>query len=62
MAVRYQLPGLGGGLGADVEAALQRAESLGGIRQMGPSRSPTGLVVGHFTDPEGNLVGVAGPA
>ena len=22
----------------------------------------TGLVVGHFTDPEGNLIGVAGPA
>lgn len=46
----------------DVEAALQRAESLGGKRQMGPERAPTGLVVGHFTDPEGNLIGVAGPA
>jgi hypothetical protein len=44
----------------DVEAALQRAESLGGKRQMGPERAPTSLVVGHFTDPEGNLVGVAG--
>ena len=44
----------------DVEAALQRAESLGGERQMGPQRSPNGLVVGHFTDPEGNLIGVAG--
>lgn len=44
----------------DVEAALQRAEDLGGRRQMGPVRAPTGLVVGHFTDPEGNLVGVAG--
>jgi predicted enzyme related to lactoylglutathione lyase len=29
---------------------------------MGPERSPAGLVVGHFTDPEGNLIGVAGPA
>jgi len=29
---------------------------------MGPERSPSGLVVGHFTDPEGNLIGVAGPA
>ena len=29
---------------------------------MGPDRAPTGLVVGHFTDPEGNLVGVAGPS
>jgi uncharacterized protein len=63
--------GVGGGAGysgratfyvgvPDVEAALQRAESLGGIRRMGPERAPTGLVVGHFTDPEGNLIGVAG--
>ena len=28
---------------------------------MGPQRAPgTDLVVGHFTDPEGQLVGVAG--
>ena len=47
----------------DVEAALQKAESLGGTRRMGPEQAPgTGLVVGHFTDPEGNLIGVAGPA
>jgi uncharacterized protein len=63
--------GVGGGAGYDghvvfyvgvshVEAALQQAESLGGTRQMGPERAPTGLVVGHFTDPEGNLIGVAG--
>ncbi|MGI8879633.1 MAG: VOC family protein [Jatrophihabitans sp.] len=46
-----------------VEAALAKAESLGGTRQMGPDRSPgTDLVVGHFTDPEGHLIGVAGPA
>ena len=44
----------------DVEAALSRAEELGGTRTMGPARSPNGLVVGHFTDPEGNLIGVAG--
>ena len=44
----------------DVEAALDKAESLGGKRRMGPERAPSGLVVGHFTDPEGNLVGVAG--
>jgi hypothetical protein len=43
----------------DVEAALQKAESLGGNRMMGPERAPTGLVVGHFTDPEGNLIGLA---
>ena len=65
--------GVGGGAGYDghvifyvgvpsVEAALQRAESLGGTRRMGPVRAPTGLVVGHFTDPEGHLIGVAGPA
>ncbi len=46
----------------DVEAALQRAESLGGARVMGPATSPSGLVVGHFTDPEGTLMGVAGVA
>jgi predicted enzyme related to lactoylglutathione lyase len=44
----------------NVEAALQRAESLGGTRAMGPATSPNGLVVGHFTDPEGTLIGVAG--
>jgi uncharacterized protein len=44
----------------DVEAALAKAESLGGKRLMGPERAPSGLVVGQFTDPEGNLVGVAG--
>jgi predicted enzyme related to lactoylglutathione lyase len=44
----------------NVEAALQKAESLGGKRQMGPEGTPGTLVVGHFTDPEGNLIGVAG--
>jgi uncharacterized protein len=46
----------------DVEAALRTAESLGGARRMGPEPDGAvagGLVVGHFTDPEGNLVGVA---
>jgi predicted enzyme related to lactoylglutathione lyase len=46
----------------DVEVALQRAEELGGTRVMGPARSPNGLVVGHFKDPEGTLIGVAGAA
>ncbi|MCS5732144.1 VOC family protein [Herbiconiux daphne] len=46
----------------DVEAALAEAERLGGARVMGPAANPNGsLVVGHFTDPQGNLVGVAGP-
>jgi predicted enzyme related to lactoylglutathione lyase len=46
----------------DVEAALQKAESLGGSRRLGPDEAPTGLVVGHFTDPEGNLIGLAATA
>ena len=45
----------------DVEEALRQAERLGGKRRMGPATSPAGLVVGHFTDPSGNWVGVAGP-
>lgn len=44
----------------DVEAALAKAESLGGTRRMGPEGTPGTLVVGQFTDPEGNLIGVAG--
>ena len=44
------------------ETALAEAERLGGKRRMGPEAAPTGLVVGHFTDPEGNLIGVAGTA
>ncbi|GAB1509957.1 VOC family protein [Actinophytocola sp. KF-1] len=43
----------------DVEAALRRAEDLGGTRVLGPARRGA-FAVGHFTDPEGNLVGVAG--
>jgi uncharacterized protein len=65
--------GIGGGPGfaphalfyvavPDVEAALQQAEALGGTRVLGPVRSPSGLVVGQFTDPEGTLIGVAGIA
>lgn len=47
----------------DVDVALQKAESLGGTRRMGPERAPgADLVVGHFTDPEGHLIGVAGTA
>jgi predicted enzyme related to lactoylglutathione lyase len=45
---------------ANVEAALARAEELGGTRQLGPEGTPGTLVVGRFTDPEGNLIGVAG--
>ena len=46
----------------DVEAALRKAESLGGTRVMGPEGTPGTLVVGRVTDPEGNLIGVAGAA
>lgn len=47
----------------DVAAALARAESLGGKRVMGLERPPgRDLVVAHFTDPQGNLIGLAGPA
>lgn len=63
--------GVGGGEGYEkrvlfyvgvpnVEAALAKAESLGGKRRMGPEGTPGRLVVGQFTDPEGNLIGVAG--
>ena len=62
--------GVGGGAGfaprvlfyvgvPDVESALRKAEELGGRRVMGPARAGD-FAVGHFTDPEGNLVGVAG--
>jgi predicted enzyme related to lactoylglutathione lyase len=44
----------------DVEAALREAERLGGRREFGPDGRPGELVVGRFSDPEGNVVGVAG--
>jgi len=66
--------GIGGGVGSgpegydghvtfyvevpDVEAALGRAEELGGSRMMGPDEVMPGLVIGQFSDPEGHLVGV----
>jgi predicted enzyme related to lactoylglutathione lyase len=65
--------GIGGGTGypsqavfyvgvEDVAAALASAEKLGGTRVMGPERNPSGkLVVAHFRDPEGNVIGLAGP-
>ena len=66
--------GIGGGVGTgpegyeghvtfyvevpDVEAALARAEELGGSRMMGPDEVMEGLVIGMFADPEGHVVGV----
>ncbi len=62
--------GVGGGRGfdahvvfyvgvPDVEQALARAQKLGGQRRMGPATAPSGLVIGHFNDPAGNLIGLA---
>ena len=46
----------------DVERALAEAERLGGTRILGPVRNEGGgVTVGHFRDPAGNLIGVAGP-
>ncbi len=42
----------------DVEAALAKAESLGGSRVMGPDKVMDALEIGLFNDPEGHLVGV----
>ncbi len=42
----------------DVEAALAKAEELGGKRVMGPDTIMDSLTLGHFTDPEGHLIGV----
>jgi predicted enzyme related to lactoylglutathione lyase len=66
--------GIGGGVGGgpegyaghvtfyvevpDVEAALVKAESLGGTRLMGPEEVPGGPVLGQFSDPEGHVIGV----
>lgn len=46
----------------DVETALRKAESLGGKRLMGPEPKSGDFAVGHFADPEGNVIGVAGPS
>lgn len=69
--------GIGGGIGQcpegeeghltfyvavdDIEAALQKAEGLGGTRVMGPQTIPDMVELGLFKDPEGNLVGVVKP-
>jgi len=42
----------------DVEAALAKAESLGGTRIMGPATVMEGLEVGQLADPEGHVIGV----
>jgi uncharacterized protein len=66
--------GIGGGIGPgpegyeghvtfyvevpDVEAALAKAESLGGTRMMGPDKPMEGLEIGLFNDPEGHVIGL----
>jgi predicted enzyme related to lactoylglutathione lyase len=42
----------------DVEASLQKAESLGGQRVMGPEKIMDQVELGMFKDPEGHVVGV----
>jgi predicted enzyme related to lactoylglutathione lyase len=75
--VNAQGAGIGGGIGPaqdgdghvtfyvevpDVEEALQRAESLGGRRVMGPMDVMGRVVIGLFHDPEGHTVGVVANA
>jgi predicted enzyme related to lactoylglutathione lyase len=66
--------GIGGGVGVapegyeghvtfyievpDVEAALAKAESLGGTRIMGPEKIVEGVELGQFNDPEGHTIGL----
>jgi predicted enzyme related to lactoylglutathione lyase len=66
--------GIGGGVGSgpegyeghvtfyvgvpDVEAALAKAESLGGTRVMGHETMMETVTLGLFTDPEGHVIGV----
>jgi uncharacterized protein len=66
--------GIGGGIGQapegypghvtfyievpDIEAALVKAESLGGSRMMGPDKVTEEIEIGLFTDPEGHTIGV----
>jgi predicted enzyme related to lactoylglutathione lyase len=66
--------GIGGGIGGgpdgyeghvtfyvevpDIEAALAKAESLGGTRVMGPETIMDQIELGQFKDPEGHVIGV----
>ncbi len=42
----------------DPEAALNKAEELGGRRINDPMEVPDGPTIAHFADPEGNMVGL----
>jgi len=66
--------GIGGGIGQgpdgyeghvtfyvevpDVEAALAKAEGLGGTRIMGPVQIMDEIELGQFSDPEGHVIGL----
>jgi predicted enzyme related to lactoylglutathione lyase len=67
--------GIGGGIGTgpegydghvtfyvevdDVGAALEKAESLGGTRMMGPTQmDDPPITIALFTDPEGHVIGL----
>jgi predicted enzyme related to lactoylglutathione lyase len=43
---------------ADIHVALALIESKGGKLGFGPHPVPTGAIIGGFTDPEGNLIGL----
>ncbi len=45
----------------DIEEALQKAESLGGTRVMGPETIMDMIELGQFKDPEGHLIGLVKP-
>ena len=45
----------------DIPAALDKAESLGGTKAVGPMKLPMGGEIAIFTDPEGNMIGVFKP-
>ena len=42
----------------DVGKALEKVESLGGTRMVGPDKVPDGPVIGLFKDPQGHVVGL----
>ena len=42
----------------DIEAALAKAESLGGSRVIGPMDVMDRLTIGLFNDPEGHMIGL----
>jgi len=43
----------------DLQASLDKAESLGGKTVMPPMDVPGGPKIAQFTDPEGNVIGLA---